>query len=127
MDSGLTRLEGDVCNARFVRTEICAPSRGILHPRAAPVTRLFALPQETLVGKYGEGTKLIYELQDQGGELLALRYDLTVSCAPKGVVAHQGSGHLCLEGSLLTCPVPLVPLGRWQPPWPPQLVWLSLS
>uniref|UniRef100_A0A8D2PCQ8 Class II Histidinyl-tRNA synthetase (HisRS)-like catalytic core domain-containing protein n=1 Tax=Zosterops lateralis melanops TaxID=1220523 RepID=A0A8D2PCQ8_ZOSLA len=36
---------------------------------------------ETLVGKYGEGTKLIYELQDQGGELLALRYDLTVPFA----------------------------------------------
>lgn len=32
------------------------------------------------MGKYGDNTKLIYELQDQGGELLALRYDLTVSC-----------------------------------------------
>ncbi|XP_064244456.1 histidine--tRNA ligase, cytoplasmic-like [Passer domesticus] len=37
--------------------------------------------RETLVGKYGEGAKLIYELQDQGGELLALRYDLTVPFA----------------------------------------------
>ncbi|XP_066184999.1 histidine--tRNA ligase, cytoplasmic-like [Sylvia atricapilla] len=37
--------------------------------------------RETLIGKYGEGTKLIYELQDQGGELLALRYDLTVPFA----------------------------------------------
>ncbi|KFP81270.1 Histidine--tRNA ligase, cytoplasmic, partial [Acanthisitta chloris] len=37
--------------------------------------------QETLMGKYGEDTKLIYELQDQGGELLALRYDLTVPFA----------------------------------------------
>lgn len=98
---------GDVCNARFVRTELCAPSRGTLHPRATPVTKPFVLPQEMLVGKYGEGTKLIYELQDQGGELLALRYDLTVSCAPEGMVhpegmvAHQGSGHFCLEGSLL--------------------------
>ncbi|XP_017594157.1 PREDICTED: histidine--tRNA ligase, cytoplasmic [Corvus brachyrhynchos] len=33
------------------------------------------------MGKYGEDTKLIYELQDQGGELLALRYDLTVPFA----------------------------------------------
>ncbi|NXT84453.1 SYHC protein, partial [Zapornia atra] len=38
-------------------------------------------PQETLTGKYGEEAKLIYELQDQGGELLALRYDLTVPFA----------------------------------------------
>uniref|UniRef100_A0A8C3TTS2 histidine--tRNA ligase n=1 Tax=Catharus ustulatus TaxID=91951 RepID=A0A8C3TTS2_CATUS len=37
--------------------------------------------REMLVGKYGEGSKLIYELQDQGGELLALRYDLTVPFA----------------------------------------------
>ena len=32
----------------------------------------------TLLGKYGEeGGKLIYDLADQGGELLCLRYDLT--------------------------------------------------
>ena len=35
--------------------------------------------QETLEGKYGEDSKLIYNLADQGGELLSLRYDLTVS------------------------------------------------
>ena len=35
--------------------------------------------QETLTGKYGEDSKLIYDLADQGGELLSLRYDLTVS------------------------------------------------
>lgn len=57
-----------------------------------PVTSPFAPPQEMLVGKYGEGAKLIYELQDQGGELLALRYDLTVSCAPEGMVAPWGDG-----------------------------------
>ena len=33
------------------------------------------------MGKYGEDTKLIYEVNDQGGELLALRYDLTVPFA----------------------------------------------
>ena len=30
------------------------------------------------MGKYGEDSKLIYHLADQGGELLSLRYDLTV-------------------------------------------------
>lgn len=36
--------------------------------------------QEILKGKYGdEGGKLIYDLVDQGGEMLALRYDLTVN------------------------------------------------
>ena len=38
-----------------------------------------SLSQETLMGKYGEDSKLIYDLADQGGELLSLRYDLTVS------------------------------------------------
>jgi histidyl-tRNA synthetase len=38
--------------------------------------------RETLMGKYGEeGGKLIYDLADQGGELLSLRYDLTVPFA----------------------------------------------
>jgi histidyl-tRNA synthetase len=38
--------------------------------------------KETLVGKYGdEGDKLIYDLADQGGEQLSLRYDLTVPFA----------------------------------------------
>ena len=34
---------------------------------------------ETLTGKHREDSKLIYDLTDQGGELLSLRYDLTVS------------------------------------------------
>lgn len=37
--------------------------------------------KETLTGKYGEDSKLIYDLVDQGGELLSLRYDLTVPFA----------------------------------------------
>eukprot|EP00730_Choanoeca_flexa_P019786 TRINITY_DN9676_c0_g1_i3.p1 TRINITY_DN9676_c0_g1~~TRINITY_DN9676_c0_g1_i3.p1 ORF type:complete len:609 (+),score=186.08 TRINITY_DN9676_c0_g1_i3:43-1869(+) len=37
--------------------------------------------KQTLTGKYGEDSKLIYDLADQGGELLALRYDLTVPFA----------------------------------------------
>jgi len=43
-------------------------------------TPVFEL-KETLTGKYGEDSKLIYDLADQGGELLALRYDLTVPLA----------------------------------------------
>ena len=43
-------------------------------------TPVFEL-KETLTGKYGEDTKLIYDLADQGGEILALRYDLTVPFA----------------------------------------------
>jgi histidyl-tRNA synthetase len=34
-----------------------------------------------LSGKYGEDSKLIYDLQDQGGEQCSLRYDLTVPFA----------------------------------------------
>ena len=37
--------------------------------------------KETLTSKYGEDSKLIYDLEDQGGELLSLRYDLTVPFA----------------------------------------------
>lgn len=36
---------------------------------------------ETLLGKYGEDEKLIYQLTDKGGRKLALRYDLTVPLA----------------------------------------------
>ncbi|XP_065265966.1 histidine--tRNA ligase, cytoplasmic isoform X2 [Emys orbicularis] len=43
-------------------------------------TPVFEL-KETLTGKYGEDSKLIYDLKDQGGELLSLRYDLTVPFA----------------------------------------------
>ncbi|KAM9288723.1 histidine--tRNA ligase, cytoplasmic-like isoform 2-T2 [Morus bassanus] len=62
--------------------ELCAlsPVLGDPVPQSCP-TSLLTSPQETLMGKYGEDTKLIYELQDQGGELLALRYDLTVPFA----------------------------------------------
>ncbi|XP_027644558.2 histidine--tRNA ligase, cytoplasmic-like isoform X1 [Falco biarmicus] len=64
---------------------LCPPSQGTLCPRATLLlccpTSPFPSHQETLMGKYGEDAKLIYELQDQGGELLALRYDLTVPFA----------------------------------------------
>ncbi|KAH7911615.1 hypothetical protein BJ138DRAFT_1113052 [Hygrophoropsis aurantiaca] len=37
--------------------------------------------KDILAGKYGEDAKLIYDLKDQGGEQLALRYDHTVPLA----------------------------------------------
>ena len=37
--------------------------------------------REVLMGKYGDANKLVYDLADQGGELLSLRYDLTVPFA----------------------------------------------
>ncbi|XP_076446744.1 histidine--tRNA ligase, cytoplasmic-like isoform X3 [Babylonia areolata] len=43
-------------------------------------TPVFEL-KETLTGKYGEDSKLIYDLADQGGEITSLRYDLTVPFA----------------------------------------------
>jgi histidyl-tRNA synthetase len=43
-------------------------------------TPVFEL-REILSGKYGEDSKLIYNLEDQGGELTSLRYDLTVPFA----------------------------------------------
>lgn len=43
-------------------------------------TPIFEL-KDVLTGKYGEDSKLIYDLADQGGESLSLRYDLTVPFA----------------------------------------------
>ncbi|KAJ2996710.1 Cytoplasmic and mitochondrial histidine tRNA synthetase [Globomyces sp. JEL0801] len=40
-------------------------------------TPVFEL-KDILTGKYGEDSKLIYDLKDQGGEICSLRYDLTV-------------------------------------------------
>ena len=50
------------------------------HGAVAIDTPVFEL-RETLTGKYGEESKLIYDLADQGGEALSLRYDLTVPFA----------------------------------------------
>ena len=38
--------------------------------------------KDVLMGKYGEESKLIYDLENQGGETQSLRYDLTVSNIP---------------------------------------------
>jgi histidyl-tRNA synthetase len=40
-------------------------------------TPVFEL-KEILSGKYGEDSRLIYHLVDQGGEICSLRYDLTI-------------------------------------------------
>lgn len=68
----------------------------------ARLTRVFQLhggqPLETpaferrdlLLDKYGDNAKLVYDLADQGGESLALRYDLTVPFARH--VAQRGAG-----------------------------------
>ncbi len=46
-------------------------------------TPVFEL-RETLMGKYGEDTKLIYDLADQGGEILSLRWAVAAAaCCPK--------------------------------------------
>eukprot|EP01134_Creolimax_fragrantissima_P008076 CFRG8076T1 len=50
------------------------------HGAEAIDTPVFEL-RDTLMGKYGEDTKLIYDLKDQGGEICSLRYDLTVPFA----------------------------------------------
>lgn len=73
-----------ILQLRVLRVEF--PSSVPRHsPFVSPVTEdalcsCAVLLQETLTGKYGEDSKLIYDLKDQGGELLSLRYDLTVSC-----------------------------------------------
>jgi histidyl-tRNA synthetase len=51
-----------------------------LHGAETLETPVFEL-KDVLTGKYGEDSKLIYDLKDQGGEILALRYDLTVPFA----------------------------------------------
>ncbi|KAI9472373.1 MAG: histidyl-tRNA synthetase [Benjaminiella poitrasii] len=53
-------------------------------------TPVFEL-KEILAGKYGEDSKLIYDLADQGGEECSLRYDLTVPFAR--FVAMNGKEH----------------------------------
>jgi histidyl-tRNA synthetase len=65
-----------------IREKAFATIRGVFKKHGAVEidTPVFEL-KETLTGKYGEDSKLIYDLEDQGGEILALRYDLTVPFA----------------------------------------------
>lgn len=67
----------------LIKSKVIDTIKGIYkqHGACEIDTPIFEL-KETLLGKYGEeGGKLIYDLEDQGGELLSLRYDLTVPFA----------------------------------------------
>ena len=44
--------------------------------------------KDILTGKYGEDAKLIFDLMDQGGEQLSLRYDHTVPLARYLATTH---------------------------------------
>lgn len=48
---------------------------------AQPIDTPVCERRDILAGNYGEESKLIYNLEDQGGESLSLRYDLTVPFA----------------------------------------------
>ena len=65
-----------------IRSEAIMKIREIFEKHGAVEieTPVFEL-REVLMGKYGEESKLIYDLAEQGGERLSLRYDLTVPFA----------------------------------------------
>lgn len=63
-------------NKIFSMITSCFERHGAL-PIDTPVCEL----REVLAGNYGEESKLIYNIEDKGGELLSLRYDLTVPFA----------------------------------------------
>lgn len=65
-----------------IRRDVFGAVEGVFrrHGAVAIDTPVFEL-RETLLNKYGEDSKLIYDLADQGGEVLSLRYDLTVPFA----------------------------------------------
>lgn len=72
--------------SRLVRkAERAYKKRGAL-PMYTPVFEL----RDVLMNKYGEQERLVYDLAEQGGEVCALRYDLTVPLArfvaQKGIV-----------------------------------------
>jgi histidyl-tRNA synthetase len=76
-------------------------------------TPVFEL-KETLMGKYGEDTKLIYDLADQGGELLALRYDLTVPFARYIASNHYSSIKRFHIGKVYRRDDPIMNKGRYR-------------
>ncbi|ORX68834.1 histidyl-tRNA synthetase [Linderina pennispora] len=65
-----------------VRSKIFSTITSVFEKHGAVTidTPVFEL-KEILTGKYGEDSKLIYDLKDQGGEECSLRYDLTVPFA----------------------------------------------
>ena len=94
-----------------MRSGALAAIRGVFdrHGAVEIDTPVFEL-KETLMGKYGEDTKLIYELADQGGELLALRYDLTVPFArflAMHAVGNIKRFHIAKVKEMLSLPYPI--------------------
>lgn len=69
-------------SSTLLRKRIFDTLEGIFQKHGAMTidTPVFEL-KEILAGKYGEDSKLIYDLKDQGGEICSLRYDLTVPFA----------------------------------------------
>jgi len=61
----------------FINTIVPILERYGFSPLETPIIEF----SETLLGKYGEDEKLIYQFEDKGGRKLALRYDLTVPLA----------------------------------------------
>ncbi|KAJ2073915.1 Cytoplasmic and mitochondrial histidine tRNA synthetase [Coemansia sp. S155-1] len=76
-----------------LRTDIFRTITSVFEKHGAVTidTPVFEL-KEILVGKYGEDSKLIYDLKDQGGEECSLRYDLTVPFAR--FVAQNGISNI---------------------------------
>lgn len=74
---------------RDIKPELAIKRRRIINKIAAVLESFGFVPietptiefAETLLGKYGEEEKLIYQFTDRGGRKLALRYDLTVPLA----------------------------------------------
>lgn len=71
--------------------------------------------RDTLTGKYGdEGTQLIYDLADQGGEALSLRYDLTVSFAQFLAMHNIGTIKRFHIGKVYRRDQPVLSKGRYR-------------
>lgn len=74
---------------RDIDPELAKKRRGVIGKIADVLEKFDFVPletptlefEDTLLGKYGEEEKLIYQFTDRGGRKLALRYDLTVPLA----------------------------------------------
>lgn len=65
-----------------LRSTVLASIESIFRAHGAVAIQTPVFEQrDALTSKYGEDEKLIYNLEDQGGEILSLRYDLTVPFA----------------------------------------------
>ena len=77
-------------------------------------TPVFEL-RDTLMGKYGEeGGKLVYDLADQGGESLCMRYDLTVPFARYLAASGLTSMKRYAIGKVYRRDAPAISRGRYR-------------